>query len=53
VLLGAAVGFGVGVLGSLLLVLRSSGEERLLARELAGYEKYRQRVRYRSLPYVW
>lgn len=36
---------GVGV--------RSVFEERLLARELAGYAQYRQRVRRRIIPYVW
>ena len=28
-------------------------EEKLLALELAGYEDYRRRARYRLLPFVW
>ncbi|MGH7555379.1 MAG: hypothetical protein ACREMQ_20450 [Longimicrobiales bacterium] len=43
----------VGVALALLLAVRIAGEERLLARKLAGYEDYRGRVRYRLLPFVW
>jgi protein-S-isoprenylcysteine O-methyltransferase Ste14 len=35
------------------IVWRLLDEERLLARELAGYAEYRARVRYRLLPGVW
>ena len=38
---------------SLVLALRILEEEKLLARELPGYEEYRRRVRYRLIPYVW
>ena len=36
-----------------LLVLRILGEEALLARHLAGYTAYRERVCYRLVPLVW
>jgi protein-S-isoprenylcysteine O-methyltransferase Ste14 len=36
-----------------LLALRCVNEEALLRRELAGYEEYTQRVRYRMIPSVW
>jgi len=36
-----------------LLVPRIIEEERLLSQELAGYEDYKQKVRYRLLPMVW
>jgi protein-S-isoprenylcysteine O-methyltransferase Ste14 len=42
-----------GVALVLLLARRIRGEEELLARELEGYEAYRQKVRYRLLPGVW
>lgn len=46
-----------GLVGSaamiLLVALRSIGEERVLAEELAGYDDYRRKVRYRLLPGVW
>jgi protein-S-isoprenylcysteine O-methyltransferase Ste14 len=36
-----------------LLTLRIVIEEKFLRRELAGYETYTQRVRYRLIPFVW
>jgi protein-S-isoprenylcysteine O-methyltransferase Ste14 len=35
------------------LVLRLVDEERMLVHDLPGYEAYRQRVRYRLVPFVW
>jgi protein-S-isoprenylcysteine O-methyltransferase Ste14 len=37
----------------LVLAGRIVDEEKLLATELAGYDEYRRRVRYRPLPLVW
>ena len=42
-----------GVLGVLVLVVRTALEDRTLHAELPGYEEYAQRVRYRLLPRVW
>jgi protein-S-isoprenylcysteine O-methyltransferase Ste14 len=36
-----------------LLAVRIVYEERFLRRELAGYEEYTERVRYRLVPWVW
>lgn len=52
-LLGSRVGLGLGALVIALLVMRILGEERLLADQLAGYDAYRQQVRYRLIPWVW
>jgi protein-S-isoprenylcysteine O-methyltransferase Ste14 len=41
------------VLACLFLVLRTIWEDRTLREELAGYEEYAQRVRYRLVPGVW
>ncbi len=35
------------------LALRALGEERLLRRELTGYEEYARKVRFRLIPGVW
>lgn len=35
------------------IVLRLLNEEELLLKELAGYEEYCQKVRYRLIPFVW
>ena len=47
--------WGVLVLGAILpaLIWRLIDEERFLARDLAGYRDYQQRVRYRLIPRVW
>lgn len=50
---GAQSALVVGAALSLLLAVRIVGEEALLVRELTGYDAYRQRVRYRLIPYVW
>jgi len=36
-----------------LMVLRIRGEEKLLTAELAGYEAYKKKVRYRMIPFIW
>jgi protein-S-isoprenylcysteine O-methyltransferase Ste14 len=36
-----------------LLVARIRNEEKVLRRELAGYEAYMQAIRYRLIPGVW
>lgn len=52
-LVGAFSALLAGVLLSLLLVVRIFEEEELLMTELAGYDEYRRRVRYRLVPFVW
>jgi protein-S-isoprenylcysteine O-methyltransferase Ste14 len=51
--LGSSFGLAIGLLTGLTTVVRIVGEERMLARELAGYEQYRRLVRYRLVPGVW
>lgn len=36
-----------------LIVIRIINEEQVLRRELAGYEEYRTRVKYRLIPFIW
>jgi protein-S-isoprenylcysteine O-methyltransferase Ste14 len=52
-LTGSLSALAVGMAESLLIVVRVIGEERLLVRELPGYDEYCRRVRYRLIPYVW
>src|SRR5271166_1613652 len=52
-LLGSVCGLLVALAEVLLLVLRIFGEEKLLARDLEGYQKYLEKVRYRLVPHVW
>jgi protein-S-isoprenylcysteine O-methyltransferase Ste14 len=52
-LLGSLVGLALAALTALLLAARILGEERMLVGELEGYDAYRQKVRYRLVPFVW
>lgn len=52
-LLGSIWGLIAGLALTSLIVFRIAAEERLLARELEGYEAYRHKVRYRLIPLVW
>lgn len=36
-----------------IIIVRLKDEEQLLTRELPGYAQYKQRVRYRIIPFVW
>jgi protein-S-isoprenylcysteine O-methyltransferase Ste14 len=52
-LLGSAYGLALAPAWYLLLALRIPLEERVLRENLAGYDEYARRVRYRLLPGVW
>jgi protein-S-isoprenylcysteine O-methyltransferase Ste14 len=52
-LLGSRGGLAVAAAVSVVLAVRITREERLLADELDGYEEYRRNVRYRLLPLIW
>jgi protein-S-isoprenylcysteine O-methyltransferase Ste14 len=49
----AATALGVGGLLVIVLAVRIVGEEKLLVRELRGYDEYRNRVRWRLVPFVF
>lgn len=52
-LLGSMYGVLVGVLICFLVVVRITGEEKMLINELKGYTDYKKKVRYRLIPFVW
>jgi protein-S-isoprenylcysteine O-methyltransferase Ste14 len=51
--LGSIVGLIPALLLYVVIILRLLDEERYLARNLSGYEAYRQKVRYRLVPKIW
>ena len=53
VMLGSMWALIPAVIAVLALVARTALEDRMLRKELPGYEKYAQRVRYRLLPGIW
>ena len=36
-----------------IIAVRITGEEKLLTQELQGYKEYKQKVKYRLLPFIW
>ena len=51
--LGSLVALAVVLVYPVVLVLRIRKEEAVLEAELDGYREYKQRVRYRLIPFVW
>ena len=51
--LGSVIGFVFLLFYPFLIVRRIRGEEQLLETELEGYTAYKQKVRYRLLPFIW
>lgn len=51
--LGSVIAFFVFLLYPILLVKRIRNEERVLEEGLAGYAAYKQKVKYRLIPFVW
>ena len=52
-LLGSIAGLVLGLLGIITIVARIFGEEKMLVCELEGYEEYREKVKYRLIPFIW
>jgi len=52
-LVGSVYGLIISLVGLLVLAGRIVGEEKLLVEELEGYDEYKQKVKYRLIPFVW
>lgn len=51
--LGSIFSFIIFLTYPLLIAKRIKGEEQLLEKELEGYSEYKQKVKYRLIPFVW
>ena len=51
--LGSWLSFAIMLLYPVVIVFRIRNEEQVLEAGLAGYREYKQRVRYRLLPFIW
>jgi len=51
--LGSLISFAVFLIYPVIIVFRILGEENLLEKELEGYREYKNRVKYRLIPFVW
>ncbi len=52
-LLGSIYGILTGLILSLILVIRITGEEKMLTEGLEGYADYKKKVKYRLIPFIW
>jgi len=52
-LLNSFYGLLLGLLLTVMLMARITGEEKMLVAELEGYADYRRKVKYRLIPFVW
>jgi len=53
VVLGSWIGLLIFLVYPFLLVKRIKNEEQVLEEGLAGYKEYKQKVRYRMIPFIW
>ena len=51
--LGSPWAFAVMLLYVPVIALRIRNEEQVLERNLKGYTEYKQRVRYKVIPFIW
>ena len=51
--LGSVYAFVVFLAYPLIIAKRIKGEEEFLEKELAGYRQYKQKVKYRLIPFIW
>ncbi len=52
-LVGSIYGLIISLIGLLVLAGRIVGEEKMLVEELEGYGEYKNKVKYRLIPFVW
>ena len=52
-ILGSLIALSVFVLYPVLIAIRIVNEEKLLSKELNGYEEYKKKVKYRIIPFIW
>lgn len=53
IVLGSVYSFCIFVAYPFIIAKRIKGEEEFLERELKGYKEYKQKVKYRLVPFVW
>ena len=52
-ILGALISLAVFMVYPILIVLRIRNEEKVLTNELNGYKEYKEKVKYRLIPFIW
>lgn len=52
-ILGSLYGFYIFLTFPIILIIRIKNEEKVLLKELPGYSKYKFKVKYKLIPYIW
>lgn len=52
-ILGSLFAFIIFLIYPVIIVIRIRNEEKVLSEELSGYEEYKNKVKYRIIPYIW
>ncbi|MBR4282927.1 MAG: isoprenylcysteine carboxylmethyltransferase family protein [Clostridia bacterium] len=52
-ILGSVYAFLIFLVYPFIIAGRIKGEEKFLEKELAGYKEYKQKVKYRLIPFIW
>jgi protein-S-isoprenylcysteine O-methyltransferase Ste14 len=53
IVLGSVYSLLIFLVYPFIIAKRIKGEEDFLEKELPGYKEYKQRVKYRMIPFVW
>ena len=53
IVLGSIYSFAIFLVYPLIIAKRIKGEEEFLEKELDGYSEYKQKVKYRLIPFIW
>lgn len=53
IVLGSLYSFLIFLVYPVIIVCRINNEEKLLEKELEGYKEYKEKVRYRLIPFLW
>lgn len=51
--LGSVYAFVIFLVYPFIIAKRIRGEEEFLEKELEGYKEYKQKVKYRMIPFIW
>jgi protein-S-isoprenylcysteine O-methyltransferase Ste14 len=52
-ILGSLISFFVFLIYPILIGFRAVNEEKVLIKELEGYDEYIKKVKYRFIPFIW
>jgi protein-S-isoprenylcysteine O-methyltransferase Ste14 len=52
-ILGSALSFIIFLVYPFIIAKRIIAEERFLEKELKGYKEYKNKVKYRLIPFIW